>query len=67
MDEMTKLDPPEESRVYTWPDGGVVRVENVTHFLARPSGTHRLRAGGKLYIIAPGWRSIEISASDWTL
>lgn len=66
--ELTKLDPQEKARVYTFPRGETVRLENVTHFLARESGTHRLQtADGKLHIIPVGWLHIEIDAGSFTV
>jgi hypothetical protein len=68
MDELKPLTPPEFSRTYRWPDGQTVTLLNVTHFLARDSGTHRLKTGdGKLHIIPIGWRHIEIEADAFTL
>lgn len=66
--ELTELTPPEHSRTYTFPGGETVRLTNVTHFLARESGTHRLKTGdGRLHIVPAGWLHIEIEAEGWTL
>ena len=66
--EMTALDPTEKSRTYTLPGGESITLQNVTHFLARESGTHRLKtADGKLHIIPPGWLHVAIDAGNWTL
>lgn len=66
--ELTMLVPPERSRTYHFPDGKTKTIHNVTHFLARPSGSHRLKTGlGQLWIIPTGWLAIEIDADDWTL
>jgi hypothetical protein len=66
--ELTQLTPPEKSRVYTFPGGELVRLEHVTHFLARESGTHRLQTGdGKLHIVPVGWLHIEIEAGAFTV
>lgn len=66
--ELTELNPPEQSRAYTFPNGEVVRLHNVTHFLARASGTHRLKtADGILHIIPTGWLHIEIAADSFTI
>lgn len=65
--ELNKLDPAEKQRTYYYPDGAKVILTDVTHFLARDSGHHRLQAGGKLYIVAPGWTHIEIDAASFTL
>lgn len=67
--EMVKLDGNGETRrVYHFPGGNLVELANVTHFLARESGTHRLKtADNKLHIVPPGWIHIEIETADWTL
>lgn len=68
MIELTKLDPAEKSRVYTFPNGETVSLTNVTQFLARPSGNHRLRtADGKLHIVPTGWIHLEIDAAGFTV
>jgi hypothetical protein len=66
--EMAALNPVEKSRAYVFPGGETVRLEDVTHFLARESGTHRLRTGdGRLHIVPPGWLHVEIDAGEWTV
>ena len=66
--QMTELNPPELSRTYHFRDGETVRFENVTHFAARPSGTHRLRTkDGRFHIISSGWLHIELEMQGWTL
>jgi len=68
MIELNELKPSEKSRTYTFPGGELVRLENVTHFLARDSGTHRLKtADGKLHIVPVGWLHIEIEAESFTV
>lgn len=65
---MTPIAPAERSRVYSFPGGEQVRLENVTHLAVSPSGTHRLKTdGGHLHIVPTGWLHIEIDADDWTL
>jgi hypothetical protein len=65
---LTKLDPPEIARTYTFPNGDRVVLKNVTHFLARESGTHRLQtADGKLHIVPGGWIHIELEAAGFQL
>jgi hypothetical protein len=65
---MTELKPAEHSRTYRWSDGFTLTLVNVTHFLARESGTHRLQTGdGKLHIVPVGWRHIEIEGGAFTL
>lgn len=68
MLELPALSEPETYRIYTFPGGETVELTFVTHFLARESGTHRLRtANGKLHIIPPGWIHIEIEAKGFSL
>lgn len=68
MIELTKLDPQEKTRLYTFPGGEQVKLENVTHFLARDSGTHRLKtADGRLHIVPLGWLHIAIEAEAFTV
>ncbi len=43
-----------------------LKIEGVAAVCVRPSGTHRLNAKGRLWIVAPGWDAIEIDADDWT-
>lgn len=69
--ELTKLNPlnpAERTRTYTFPGGEQVALIEVTHFLARESGSHRLQtADGKLHIVPAGWIHIEIDADAFTL
>lgn len=68
MLELTALTEPELRRIYTFAGGDRVVLERVTHFLARPSGTHRLRTvDGKLHIVPVGWIHIEIEATGFSL
>lgn len=68
MIELTELNPIEKNRTYTFPGGEKVALKDVTHFLARDSGTHRLKtADGKLHIVPVGWLHIEIEAVAFTL
>jgi len=66
--ELMQLDSPERRRTYFFPGGETVTLENVTHFLARESGTHRLRtADGKFHIIPPGWFHVELDMDGFTV
>jgi len=66
--ELTELNPTETSRTYTFPGGDTITLEGVTHFLARESGTHRLKtADGKLHIVRANWIHIEIDAKAFTV
>lgn len=67
MLDLPALEKTEASRIYTFPRGETVALKNVTHFLARDSGTHRLRTGdGKLHIVPTGWLHIEIEAESFS-
>lgn len=66
--ELVELKPAERSRTYFFPGGERVHVENVTHFLCRSSGTHRLKtADGKFHIVPTGWLHIELDMDAFTL
>ncbi len=66
--ELIKLDVPERSRIYHFGDHKTIELKDVTHFLCRPSGTHRLMtADGRKWIISPGWHAIELDVDTWTL
>jgi len=67
MEKMTELKPTEKSRTYTFPGGERITLGPVTHFLALPSGTHRLKtADGKPHIVPVGWLHVEIETESWT-
>lgn len=67
MTEMIELKPHEKTRIYRFPDGELVSLKDVTHFLNRPTN-HRLKtADGKLHIVPTGWIHVEIDAEEWTL
>jgi hypothetical protein len=60
----------EDKRVYTFPGGYKIELNNVTEFFVSNSGNHRLKtADGKLHIVAPGWIHIEITdqKKEWTV
>jgi hypothetical protein len=68
--ELVPLNPPERERTYhhTHFLGGKLTLKNVTHLLVRPSGTHRLIADGKKWIVDPAKGfAIELDVDDWTL
>lgn len=66
--ELVPLNPPERARTYHFPTGGKVTLNNVTHLLSRPSGTHRLMtADGRKWIVPAGWVAIELDVDEWTL
>lgn len=65
---MTELKAMERRRTYSFPGGEKVTLENVTHFLCRSTGTHRLRtADGLLHIVPVGWLHIELDVDDFTV
>jgi hypothetical protein len=64
--EMVALDPPEAKRTYHYADGSKFTVKNVAAICIRPSGSNRLEADGKKYIILPGFIAVEFESSDWT-
>jgi len=66
--ELAELQPAERQRTYTFPGGETVTLNSVTHFLARDSGTHRLKtADGRLHIVPTGWLCISIDAESFTV
>ena len=68
MLDIKALEKTESKRTYYFPGGETVVLTNVTHFLARESGTHRMKTGdGKLHIVAAGWLRIEIEAEGFSL
>lgn len=65
---MIPLSPAEKTRTYVFPSDQKITLQDVTHFMARSTGTHRLKTGdGKLHIVPTGWLHIEIEAEGWTL
>lgn len=56
----------EKKRTYTFPNTKV-ELQNVTELIVRESGTHRLKADGKIHVIATGWVHIEIDEEEWTV
>jgi len=68
MEEMTELNPMEKQRIYFFPNGEKIVLVEVTHFLARQSGSHRLKTNdGKLHIVPLGWIHIEIDVESFTV
>lgn len=65
--ELTKLDPPEKSRTYLYPNDVTLRFENVVEF-GRGTTTHRLAlADGRKVIVEPGWLAIVLDVEKFTL
>ena len=66
--EPIKLNPIEKSRVYIFPKGEKIMLQNVEELETSESGNHRLKTkDGKLHIIPRGWLHIEIDTEDWTI
>ncbi len=64
---MLKLDPPEKRRVYHFPGGDTLALENVVALCVRPSGNHRLEtADGRRWIVAAGWLAVELEVEGWS-
>ena len=59
----------EQKRVYHFPGGETVILENVTELKVSASGNHRLKtADKKLHVIPTGWLHIEIyDEAEWTV
>lgn len=64
-----KIDPPEKERIYYFPKGEKVVLQDVCELIVRPSGTHRLTTSdGKSHIISSGWLHIELEIDKkWTV
>jgi len=68
MPEMTKLTPPEKTRVYYFPGHERAVFHNVTALSVSERGTHRLEDGqGQKFIVPPGWLYIKLDVDNWTL
>lgn len=66
--DLVELGAPERKRTYFFPGGEQVVLLEVTHFLARPSGTHRLKtADGRFHIIPSGWLHIELDMDAFSV
>lgn len=65
MNEPVKLQ--EKTRIYTFPGGDILTLQNVTELIISDSGTHRVKANGKLHIIPNRWIHIEIDELNWTV
>lgn len=65
--EFTEIVPPEELRVYVYPNNEQLRFENVVSISISESGNHYINtADGTKAIVTPGWRAILLSIKDWT-
>lgn len=65
MNKPVKLQ--EKTRIYTFPGGDTLTLQDITEIIVSNSGTHRIKANGKLHIIPKTWIHIEIDESDWTV
>ena len=58
----------ETRRQYNFPNGSVVAIVGVTRLKVSSSGTHYLETVmGSKHIVAPGWLSIDIDATNWSV
>ena len=65
--EFVELQPAENSRKYSFPNGGTVELAGVKRLAVSASGTHRIEtADGRKHIIPTGWVHIEIDTEEWT-
>lgn len=68
MIEGTSTKLAERSRTYTFPNGNMVTLYNITELIVRPSGSHRIKTfDKKLHIIPMGWIHLEIDSDDWVV
>lgn len=65
MSEAVKLN--EKTRKYRFAGGDTVTLQNITELRVSLSGTHYLKANGKLHIIPKTWIHVEIDESEWTI
>jgi hypothetical protein len=56
----------EKQRTYHYLNGAKIILKNVTEVIVSASGNHRVKADGKLWIIATGWIAVEIDEKEWT-
>lgn len=64
--KFTKLKAPQR-RIYVYPDGFKADFFGVNAVAVSESGTHRLECkDGRKFIVAPGWKYIELFMKDWT-
>jgi hypothetical protein len=64
---MQKLKHREAKRIYHYPDGSKSEFNDITEVGVTKSGFHKLtsESQGK-FIVAPGWRYIELDVAEWT-
>ncbi len=69
--EMTAFEFPEEWRMYHYPDGSSLKIENVSHLHVKKSGaghSHRLLTKyGISWYVPSGWIGISSDHEGWTL
>jgi hypothetical protein len=64
---MNFVDVEERERTYHYSDGGKVSIKNVACISVSDSGHHRITTKDDTkYIIAPGWRYVELDMDEWT-
>lgn len=64
---LVELNPPERRRVYVFPGGDRLILQNVTRLEVRDSGKHRYEcADGRKGFVSTGWLWIELDMDKWT-
>lgn len=64
---LVPLVPPERKRVYVFPGGERLALEEVTHLEVTESGKHRYQCGdGRKGFVNTGWLWIELDMDEWT-
>lgn len=67
MNDWVELKWIEKSRIYYFPEGNELEINNVVAVKVKESGTHRLKTSdGKLWIIPTGWLAIALDTEDFT-
>lgn len=56
----------EKKRTYVYPDKSTLEFNKVTEVIISDSGSHRLKADGKLVWVGAGFRAIIIDEKEWT-
>jgi hypothetical protein len=63
----TEISPPERTRIYTFPGGDKVVLEDVVGIYVSRSGNHRIETkDGLKHIVPKGWLHISLDMDKWT-